>query len=49
MDSPKGFKSKAHFEKLRELEQKGKVKKGTVKEMLKDTPDFKLLPDKVKK
>lgn len=43
------FKSKAQVKKMAVLEKEGKVKKGTVHEWAKETPNMKKLPKKVKK
>ena len=43
------LKSKAQLGKLAILEKEGKVKKGTVKEFAKETPNIKKLPEHVKK
>lgn len=40
------FKSKAQIAKMAELEKQGKVKKGTVQEWLKETPDVHKLPER---
>lgn len=41
------FKSKAQVAKMAELEKEGKVKKGTVKEWMKETHNPKKLPERI--
>ena len=43
------FRSKSQFRKFKMLESSGKVPKGTVEEWLKETKNFKKLPERVKK
>lgn len=42
------FKSQKQYLKLLQLEQEGKLKKGTVEKWRSETPDMDKLPEKVK-